>query len=68
MEKLKFLAAILLACLGSFTIGIYAITTHYKIDSYWAPGGHIEIYRWVTTILFTFYFILLSIEQAKKLK
>lgn len=68
MEKLKLFATILLACIGSFTIGIYVITTKYKIDSHWAPGGHIDIYRWIMTISFTIFFILWSIQKSKEIK
>jgi len=68
IEKLKLIGCILLCVVGGFNIGLYTVVTKHKIISSWSPEGFIEPHRWGLTIFFLLFFIVLTHEQAKKIK
>lgn len=67
-NKQKLIASILLACIGSFTIGMYVAHTRFNIDDHWSPNGHIEMYRWVTTSIVTLGWIFYAYSIGGKNK
>jgi hypothetical protein len=66
--KLKLIVTILLACLGSFNIGIYTVYTKYSIVTSVSPNGEVEIYRWILTTFFVIFFITISVMEISKKK